>query len=389
MKTFREHSLQEVKKPKGIDNGLEMERVIEAAAGGRPYKAGTAGAPGNTVVDAAGPKIIKDNNLKGKWKKPGNQPYSKDWGRRLKQYGGTKSDSTPKTDFILGRKNISLKTISKKSTSAFITNSNRPEANVIFHYACVKSGINRSPKLKAEVDKMKKDYFEKMHFNKVSDVKAHRRDDIKSAAVINQFKGKKQNKKDKAQFPNLPDGKLEGRVSKQAMKIEKELQDKLQDLMNSSDKFALEYVREGMTGLNKFGKGKDGCARYCLVTNTQGVSVMHDLFKDDAYIQKLARQVKPTIRLFGEIKNGKTQFRHMWAASIKFLETELKNISEQADILTEGALLDFISNAWNKAIRYMERAWDAAMKWIGNSIDRLLEYFGFSVQATFNNSVRF
>ena len=107
---------------------------------------------------------------------------------------------------------------------------------------------------------------------------------------------------------------------KQLKKISK-LKDKLQTdidkLFHGNDKFAIAYVREGMSGERKFGNGP-GTAEFCLVTDANGDNpAEHNILKDKSYLKKIAGRTKMNVRLraFQQGKKKERQRRRATASA--------------------------------------------------------------------------
>ena len=123
MKSFKEYYLVEAQ----TSAAMEMERVIVAAAGGPSYTPRD-----KKITPDAGKKIVKDLKLTGKGQMPKNAyDVTSDWASYFPKgvKGGTK---TPKTDFLIGRKRISLKT----GDGAQLMSGGPPEATATFYAAC-------------------------------------------------------------------------------------------------------------------------------------------------------------------------------------------------------------------------------------------------------------
>ena len=101
MKSFNRHTLEEA----ATSAAFEMERVIVAAAGGPAYTP-----KDKKISPDAGVKIVKDLKLDGEGAMPKKHyKVTSLWASHFPKgvKGGTK---TPKTDFMIGNRRISLKT---------------------------------------------------------------------------------------------------------------------------------------------------------------------------------------------------------------------------------------------------------------------------------------
>jgi len=378
MKSFREHLLiVEVK-----NRGEEMEDAIAAAAQGVKYK--PIKRKDNQIPPDAGEKIVKKMKY-GKFKgKPGKVTPSKDWMKALDEAGAkqSKGKKESKTDLIFGRKKLSLKTAN--NSSAFITNSNPEEARVIFHFACKGARISPKPEVKSLANSIKKMNKSKLDPNLLP---AKWKD--KNGVW---HKTSEKEPTDAAVRKTVAAQNSEVGIA--AHKLRDKLQTDIDKLFTGNEKFAIAYVREGMSGERKFGKDSPGCAEFCLVTDATGDNVQeHNLLKDTAYLRKIAGRTKMVVRLFAFQVEGKKERRfgwsHMWSASTKFINEQTEKLESESHLLTEGAIMDRLKSIYNKVVGYIERALDKMIEWIGDSWARFEQFMGFQFRVEFNNEIRF
>ena len=163
MKSFRKHTLQEAQ----TSAAFEMEKVIVAAAGGPSYT------PRDKKISPdAGKKIVKDLRLTGKGQMPKNTyDVTSDWASYFpggKAPGGTK---TPKTDFIIGNKRISLKT----GKGAQLMSGGKSEATATFYAACKTGAVPIEGAIKTL-----EGYFNQMMATTLPDVKGNAAELVKN-----------------------------------------------------------------------------------------------------------------------------------------------------------------------------------------------------------------
>ncbi|OUW61751.1 MAG: hypothetical protein CBD63_00770, partial [Candidatus Pelagibacter sp. TMED203] len=163
MKTFSEHLLTEA----ATSAAFEMEKVIVAAAGGPSYKP-----KDKKIAPDAGDKIIKSLKLTGKGAMPKNAyDVTPEWASNFpggKAPGATK---TPKTDFLIGSRRISLKT----GGGAQLMSGGKSEATATFYAACKAGKIP----IKGAVKKLESQ-FNSMMATTVPDVKGNARELVKN-----------------------------------------------------------------------------------------------------------------------------------------------------------------------------------------------------------------
>ena len=354
MKSFKKHTLQEAQ----TQAAFEMEKVIVAAAGGPSYT------PRDKKISVdAGTKIVKDLRLTGKGKMPKNAyDVTSDWASHFsggKVPGATK---TPKTDFIIGNKRISLKT----GAGAQLMSGGKSEATATFYAACRTGAVPIDGAIKTL-----EGYFNQMMSATLPDVKGNARELVKSK---------------------------ESELINKTNEIHQNFKKDLRDTFAKNPRFAYAFTYEAMTGVQKFGKRSPGAAQYFLVTPWSGDPAdIHDAFRDKGYVKKIASQVKPEARF----KSGSQRLRDPRTGATKktgfysiysAVGLGIKNMTEELDALTgeilSEALFDKIREIWNRFKKFMARVWERAKRWIGNSWRRLIEFLALEPVVYHNNRPR-
>ena len=352
MKTFKEHLLTAA----ATSAAFEMESVIVAAAGGPAYKP-----KDKKIAPDAGKKIVKNLKLKGKGAMPKNAyEVTPDWASYFpggKAPGATK---TPKTDFLIGDKRISLKT----GSGAQLMSGGKSEATATF-YAATKAG--KIP-VKGAMKKLEK-HFNSMMTTTIPDVKGN------AAELVKNQKSK---------------------IINETNKVHEEFKKDLRAMFSKDKNFAYHFTFEAMTGVQKFGRKGVGAAQYFLVTDWEGNKAnIHDAFRQKAYVRKIASQVVPEARF----KSGsqkkmdpntritkKTGFYSIYSAvglGLKNMQEEIEAI--EGDLLTES-VLDKIKNAFNKFKNFIKKMWSKVREYIGDSWNRLIQFLELEAEVSFNNN---
>ena len=354
MKSFKKHTLQEAQ----TSAAFEMEKVIVAAAGGPSYT------PRDKKISVdAGKKIVKDLRLKGKGQMPKNAyDVTSDWASHFpggKAPGATK---TPKTDFIIGNKRISLKT----GAGAQLMSGGKSEATATFYAACRTGAVPIDGAIKTL-----EGYFNQMMLATLPDVKGNARELVKSK---------------------------ESELINKTNEIHQNFKKDLRDTFAKNPRFAYAFTYEAMTGVQKFGKRSPGAAQYFLVTPWSGDPAdIHDAFRDKGYVKKIASQVVPEARF----KSGSQRLRDPRTGATKktgfysiysAVGLGIKNMTEELDALTgeilSEALFDKIREIWNRFKKFMARVWERAKRWIGNNWRRLIEFLALEPVVYHNNRPR-
>ena len=212
----------------------DMEKVIVSAANGPKFKSKLI--PNS---DKVGKKIIKDNRLTGKGAFPANSyPASKKWNEYFPS-GAKGSTLTPKTDLMVGKKRISLKT-----GDAQLMSGGQNEASATFFVAAQESGT--------ELD------------TAVQDLGKHINNLLPSTDMSKlNVKGNKSDLQKANKFAEIE-------ILRKADEAHMAMKNDMRKLFNNNPSFAQAFTFEAMTGKVKFGDSI-GTAEYFLMTDYQGL----------------------------------------------------------------------------------------------------------------------
>lgn len=353
MKNFKAY-LSEGNTSKAFD----MEHVIVSSAGGPSFTS-------KSIPSEVGDKIVNSLKLTGKGKFPKNKyPATKRWNEHFPKSGAKGSTLTPKTDFLIGKKRISLKT-----GDAQLMSGGRNEAEATFSVAAEMSGTNLD--------------------EAVMDMQNHIENLLPSTDMTKMgIKGSKTDLRKKDLFKDID-------ILKKADDAHHAFKNDLRNLFASNEKFANAFVFEAMTGKVKFGDSV-GTADNFLVTDYDGNAIIHKVTSmTDGYVKKISKQVKPDVKFKSSQKTsaahksienpkGKTGFYTFWSAvgiGINMVVKESIENSEN-DLLTEGWIKDVISKIKN----WFKKFWQNIKKQIGDSWVKLMEFADVTPDVKFNNT---
>lgn len=335
-------------------SAYDMERVIVAAAGGPKFISKRI--PNSEEV---GKKVIDSLGLDGTGRFPKNiYPASARWNRHFPS-GAKGSTLTPKTDFIIGNKRISLKTGNAQLMGGGIN-----EATATFSVATENSGTE----LDTAVSLMEE------HIS-----------NLLPATDLTKL-GVKGNKTDLIQRGAFEDVE----VLRKADEAHHAFKNDMRKLFQNNRRFAEEFVFEAMTGMVKFGNS-EGTADHFLITDFKGNAKMHVVRNaSDSYVGKIATQVKPDVKFKSTQKiaashksienpKGGTGYYTFWSAVGIGINMIVKESLEGSDVLSEGWLRNIIS----KVKRFIAKI----KSYIGDSWQRLLEFATITPVVTFKNNV--
>ena len=173
-----------------------------------------------------------------------------------KSYGAT--DTTPKTDILIGKQRLSL-----KIGLAQLMSGGSAESQATLYAA-----LQSTPKLKSDPQ------FKKVQ--KVFD------SFVKSTLAPGQLR------------PIIKKGN--NPVVNAAEKAHKECMKELGKLFEKSPEFQIAFAREAMSGYEKYGSGSNSAAEYMVVASADGKKVSIHSVDDDGYCSKIAGKMRLQVR---------------------------------------------------------------------------------------------
>ncbi len=339
---------------------FDMEAVIVSAAGGPKF---TSKLIPNS--DEVGKRIVKTLGLENEGGQfpPNNPPASAQWAKYFAPSKPQGSTLTPKTDFLIGRRRVSLKT-----GDAILMSGERKEAMATFYTALDKTvNINKAVlQLKKHIDNL-----------------------LPSTDMTKyNIKGSKTDLEKQGKFAEVE-------ILRRADEAHRAMKEDMRNVFSNNPNFAREFTFEAMTGKVKFGNNV-GTADHFLVTDFQGRRpTMHKVTSSgDAYVGKIMKFVRPDVTFKSGSKKKtiagkqtKTGYYTFWSAvkvGIKMItEEEIKN----ADLLTEG-VFDVVKRIFARAISYIKNFFNKIYERIAQSFKDFIEFMDFEPQIRFNNVVR-
>ena len=248
------------------------------------------------------------------------------------------SNTTPKTDVILGDKKISVKVGNSQLMSG-----GKNESVATFYAAAKKvPGILNTDEAKDVLDTF--DKFVEVGYTKSGGVEA-----------------------------GLKSGK--DKVLKAGDIAHKEMSNKLEKLFNASPEFKIAFAQEAMSGYEKFGPDSNASADYVLSVNNDLSNPKIQSTQNEEYASKIANQMKLTVRFKSsseKLKGEKTGRYRFWSV--------VSLVSDPAK-LQEG-IMDTIKSYINKAKQFINKGVYSLTKFV----------LGDSVQdsdITFDNTIDF
>jgi len=352
MKTFKEHqqNLQEAR-----SRGEAMEDVIVAAVNGKPQGDDKFGIDANAGVKVA--EFLKKNSIKGKGDVLGadtinvSQDWAKFWDGKVPS-----ATKTPKTDFTVGKTKISL----KSGPDAQLMSGGKNESVATFYAALEKSGDNLEKNISDKVRNM----FETLAPSSVAKTNLKKVIKDESDEIVNK-----------------------------ANKAHKQLMGELEGVFAKNEKFRDAFAYEAMSGEVKFGNNNGTCTHF-LVTDFDGSKSKLHSVTDSAYISKIAKQMKVSVRFKStsvkkqiegkKVKTGEYRYWSVVGLLIYNMNEEVNEMLE-TDCLTEGSIRDFFSKVWKKFKVFFAKAIEYIKKGVKNALD----FLEVKPEIRMNNKVKF
>ena len=348
---------------------FEMEAALVAAANND--KKAKFKDPRVTVANAK--KVLKKQKITGKGKFPSNRyEVTKEW---ASYFDGKvpSSTKTPKTDIIIGKNYISLKT-----GNAQLMSGQRAEAQATF-YAAMKK-VDNTVLLKKIENQLK---------------------GLKTSFRLTDKKGKEVhgNKSDLI-------GTAKGKVFEEIDAFHKAFKTDLRKAFEKNSAFAEEFTFEAMTGSQKFGRN-EGTATSFLITNYEGTkSDFHTVTKSsDKYVKKIASQVKPDVKFKSSSVKGSAdktgkKIYNFWATVGLGVKMVMDEGFEQIEkeLIAEGIVdrvADFykkmkekVLELFTKFVNWILEKFEQAKEWIGDNFKRLVDYMDYEPLISHNNTIK-
>ena len=316
-------------------------------------------------------KFMKKAKVSGKARMPaGSYPTnSKKWDKYFpggKVPGGTK---TPKTDMIIGRHKVSLKT-----GPAQLTSGGKYEAMALYYNA-----VERSGKRPTGIVREIQEGLKNLAPSTTAQVKGNLGSLIKS-------------KKDE--------------IVNKANALNHKLKKQIKEQFASGGQIPYYFVEEAISGDIKFNRN-DGTADYILVTDFNGINNRIHKTSNKTYVNYLAKQVRPEVRFKSssqKLSGTKTGYYRYWSVigltTEQIVDNEFNMLQEelnQEGLLEEGffdtlkskgrEVLDrinqAITNIKNKLMNFIK----GVISFIKDSWENVLEFMGIEPEVSHNNYV--
>ena len=296
----------------------------------------------------AGKRIAQD--IKDYFKL-GNNVKAEQYGRAKsgltsfwKQFGAT--DTTPKTDILIGDKRLSL-----KIGMAQLMSGGKAESMATFNAAMEKSKIEESVQLKKVVT-----IFDNF---------------VTASLAPSQLR------------PIIKSGSNE--LVNQGEDAHKTIMAELGTLFQTNEQFKIEFAREAMSGFMKYGEDSNAAAEFMVVSDHSGSSTKIKSVYDDAYCKQIADQMKLQARFKSssrKIKGKKTGEYNFWSVISLIVDARL---NEEAEQLDENAFRRMLQKVKGKIGSYISKA----SQFVRGKISNVLKFFGAEPEVKVNNKVQF
>ena len=263
-----------------------------------------------------------------------------------KKYGAT--DTTPKTDILIGNKRLSL-----KIGVAQLMSGGKAESLATFYAATeqVSSEIKKDPNY-ALTESIVNDF-------------------VTASLAPSQLR------------PLIKSG--ENELVNKGEKAHKDAMAAMSKLFESNREFKIAFAREAMSGFVKYGASSNSAAEYMLVATHDGGSVSIHSVNDDAYCEKIADAMKVQVRFktsSRKLKGQKTGEYNFWSVVSLIVDAMSENTDHEGKSLNEN----IFRAIKNKALSLVKRI----IKRIRRSVSSFLKFLSpEKPNITINNKVKF
>tara|TARA_Y100000361_G_scaffold686_1_gene546 strand:+ start:811 stop:1923 length:1113 start_codon:yes stop_codon:yes gene_type:complete len=267
-------------------------------------------------------------------------------------YGAT--DTTPKTDILIGNKRLSL-----KIGMAQLMSGGKAESTATF-YAALKStpALKKSPEFKQA--------------NKTFD------GFVTSTLAPGKLR------------PIIKKG--DNPVVNAAEAAHKDCMRDLGQLFEKSAKFKIAFAREAMSGYEKYGKGSNSAAEFMVVASADGSKVRIESVDDDAYCKKIAdamklqARFKTSGRVVKKQKTGEYNFWSVVSLIVDSMAGQKEDYSNEWYGSLDEGIIDVIKN---KVKSLFSRVIAKASSFAKSSVNRLMKFLGAIPEVSFRRNIKF
>ena len=262
----------------------------------------------------------------------GSVSVTSDWAK----YGA--KNTTPKTDLIIGKYNISL-----KMGPAQIMSGAKEEALATFYYALNQKkfvdNFKNSPEVQDCVEIIEQ--FQKGYTTGTTG------DAIKSKS---------------------------DQVVVEVNRVHKLTMARLETLFNTDEEFKYAFYKEAMSGYGKFGKNSFASADWFLVSDASGNRVSFHSIDDDKYIQKVANTSTISVKFKSNSVNPRDDGadRRWWSA----LGLMSKDLTKMEDLSIDEGLGSFVKNIVDKTKKLISKSIDVLKGLAKRSVAGFLKFLG-------------
>jgi hypothetical protein len=260
-----------------------------------------------------------------------------------KGYGAT--DTTPKTDILIGDKRLSL-----KIGMAQLMSGGKAESTATFYAAMDKVKIQNSPQLKKVLTIF---------------------DDFVTASVA------------PSQLRPLIKSKSNDLVNR-GEAAHKQIMGELGTLFEQNDQFKIEFAREAMSGFAKYGESSNSAAEFMVVSDHAGSSTKITSVYDDAYCKKIADAMKLQARFktsSRKLKGVKTGEYNFWSVISLIVDAKLKESYE----LDEG----IFSNMLSRIKGNLGKALKSVKAKMSGKASNIVKFFAQDPSIKINSNIKF
>ena len=145
-------------------------------------------------------------------------------------------------------------------------------------------------------------------------------------------------------------------LQKEGKKLHTECKKEMIKLFEQNNNFKVEFAKEGMSGIEKFGKNSIACAQYVVSSNKSGDKVDIHSIKDNSYCQVIANKMKVRV----SFKSGGSDKPFFTATRL-----DIGLLTKKDRKMLEGKVTDFFKKGWYKIKKAISKSVITMMKFLG------------------------
>lgn len=182
-------------------------------------------------------------------------------------------------------------------------------------------------------------------------------------------------------------------IVNRAEKAHKDCMEELGKLFEESKSFKVEFAREAMSGYEKFGKDSNAAAEFMLVASADGSRVVIHSVDDDEYCLKIANAMKLQARfktsqrtkkslVSPTNKKGGTGEYNFWSVISLIVDSMQEEYSPDSQVLNEFKI-------FKKVGKWLKGTWSKVTAFLKKGVQKLVTFLGGTPDIKMKTKIKF